>query len=136
VEAALVALRQGLETHDQDLTELSEGVSSRAQEVEREMVDFRDACAAELADVRSWADARIAALTEQMERQSEEAKAVAAISKEETKEEVARLMQSFSALMLGLQANASERADRQASAAGEAWSRSIAASRSLGPEVR
>ena len=37
--------------------------------------------------------------------------------------------------MSGLQTNAAARADRQASAAGEAWSRSISAARSLGPEV-
>lgn len=42
--------------------------------------------------MRSWADERIAAQTEQMERQSEEAKVVAARSKEETKVEVAQLM--------------------------------------------
>ncbi len=50
-------------------------------------------CASELAEVRSWADERIAAQTEQMERQSEEAKVVAARSKEETKVEVAQLME-------------------------------------------
>lgn len=43
--------------------------------------------------MRSWADERIAAQTEQMERQSEEAKVVAARSKEETKVEVAQLME-------------------------------------------
>lgn len=50
-------------------------------------------CAGELAEVRSWADERIAAQTEQMELQSEQAKVVAARSKEETKLEVARLME-------------------------------------------
>lgn len=50
-------------------------------------------CANELAEVRTWADGRIAAQTEQMELQSEEAKLVAARSKEETKVEVARLME-------------------------------------------
>lgn len=50
-------------------------------------------CASELAEVRSWADERIAAQTEQMELQSEEAKVVAARSKEETKVEVAQLME-------------------------------------------
>lgn len=44
--------------------------------------------------------------------------------------------QSFSVLMSGLQTNAAARADRQAAAAGDAWSRSISAARSLGPEVR
>ena len=50
-------------------------------------------CVSELAEVRSWADERIAAQTEQMELQSEEAKVVASRSKEETKAEVARLME-------------------------------------------
>lgn len=53
----------------------------------------RRQCASELAEVRSWADERIAAQTEQMELQSEEAKVVASRSKEETKAEVARLME-------------------------------------------
>lgn len=48
--------------------------------------------------MRSWADERIAAQTEQMERQSEEAKVVAARSKEETKVEVAQLMQVCTAV--------------------------------------
>ena len=47
-----------------------------------------------------------------------------------------RFVQSLSSLVSGLQANAATRADRQAEAAGEAWSRSISAARSLGPEVR
>ena len=48
--------------------------------------------------MRSWADERIAAQTEQMELQSEEAKVVAARSKEETKVEVAQLMEVWRTL--------------------------------------
>eukprot|EP00903_Cladosiphon_okamuranus_P005834 g5775.t1 len=128
-------LRGGLESHEGELAELCEDVRRRAEQATKEMLDFKDKCAGELAEVRSWADQRIAALTEQMERQSEEAKVVAARSKEETKVEVAQLMETLSGLMSGLQTNATARADRQASAAGEAWSRSISAARSLGPEV-
>lgn len=50
-------------------------------------------CAIELAEVRSWADEKIAAQTKQMELQSEEAMVVAATSKAETKAEVAQLME-------------------------------------------
>lgn len=81
--------------HEQDLSELSEDVRSRAQDTERDMSSFRDACVAELTEVRAWADERIAAQTEQMKRQSEEAMEVAARSKEETKAEVAELIQVF-----------------------------------------
>ncbi|CAN0246722.1 unnamed protein product [Pylaiella littoralis] len=132
---SLESLRSGLETHEGDLATLCEDVGRRADQARKEMVEFKEKCANELAEVRTWADGRIAAQTEQMELQSEEAKLVAARSKEETKVEVARLMESFSTLMSGLQTNAAARADSQAAAAGEAWSRSISAARSLGPEV-
>lgn len=85
--------------HEQDLSELSEDVRIRAQDTEREMSSFRDACVTELTEVRAWADERIAAQTEQMKRRSEEAMEDAARSKQETKAEVAELMQvSLSAL--------------------------------------
>ncbi|CAM9901812.1 unnamed protein product [Scytosiphon promiscuus] len=132
---SLDSLRNGLETHESDLVTLCKDVERRAEQAGKEMVDFKDKCASELAEVRSWADERIAAQTEQMELQSEQAKVVAARSKEETKVEVAQLMESLSTLMSGLQTNAAARADSQAAAAGEAWSRSISAARSLGPEV-
>ena len=81
--------------HEQDLSELSEDVGIRAQDTEREMSSFRDACVKELTEVRAWADERIAAQTEQMKLRSEEAMEIAARSKEETKAEVAELMQVF-----------------------------------------
>ncbi|CAM9924291.1 unnamed protein product, partial [Ectocarpus sp. 6 AP-2014] len=132
---SLEGLRHGLESHEGGLSSLCEDVERRSEEASKEMIDFKEKCASELAEVRSWADERIAAQTAQMELQSEEAKVVAARSKEETKVEVAQLMQSLSTLMSGLQTNAAARADSQAAAAGEAWSRSISAARSLGPEV-